>query len=105
MSLSGWTRLWIVASVIWWAVGACILMPQLPILTADQDAAIRGCAPPESSICQVVTTTTEATLKRAWEALMPSFVTWLGGPLFLWLLLRGTRWVARGFSRRNSFGA
>lgn len=129
MKLSGWARLWIVASVIWWGAGVVYLAPQMPSLSTPIPEPIpAGCEdrkPPESlpetkSGPEISTRLqyTECDWKmfargrrrEDWLAYWTNFgiaaAMWFVAPLALWLGFRIVAvvglWVIRGFWPKKS---
>lgn len=98
MTLSGWTRLWIVGAVIWWIAGAVILVPQLPAKNAfaqGMEEACRGPNPPTTfGDCATFIPMLEEWYRDAWWAMAPQLALWIAGPLVAWGVWR---WIRKGF--------
>jgi hypothetical protein len=128
MTLSGWTRLWILIALVWWGIGAVWLtQSEYPITEGDADpGAIKfkmpALAPETTGIC---TATFPNGVWASREACLASFEagrqyrwgrwfadSWstgamplvLFGPLVLGGLMMGAAWVRRGFGAPSNKG-
>ena len=99
MILSGWTRLWIATSVIWWVFGAFILVPQFPSTNAFGEYMLDLCRSPQRDApfanCDLMEGMLADYFQQAWWDLAPSLVLWIAGPLVTWV---GVSWITKGFA-------
>ena len=120
MKLSGWTRLWIVASVIWGGAGAWLIsrpdparLEMPPIHFTESEYCLpSGCTPckPEGNEtgpwCRYQSDTA-ASYKFGWELHWSAWIksrtdsfelpAWSLGPFAIGLLMVGVGWVRKGF--------
>lgn len=104
-SLSGWTRIGIVASVIWWAAGAFILIPQFPASNAATGYMLAACQHQTSEMarqCHIMEVMLAEAQRRAWLDLAPLIALWLLGPVVAW---GAWLWIRRGFTEARSKAA
>ena len=101
MTLSGWTRVWIVGAVIWWVAGALVLVPQFPARNAAWEPLMDTCRSSASDsaadFCAMLLAGVDQRIEQIWWDLTPSIALWIAGPIVVciaWV------WIRQGFANR-----
>lgn len=105
ITLSGWTRLWIVASVVWLAAGAVIVLPGWPARPAQMQLLLEICERPDAKasdqmrpLCAGYAAADEEVSRQQWASFTLPLALWLGGPLLFIGAAAGAGWIRRGFN-------